>query len=282
MPALDQATRERWRDMVVVDRDAATVGAISAFYLDRATGVPAWALVETGWLAGRPAFVPLAQAVEADGEIRLPYSKAHIREAPRFEPRGELTPDEELALSAHYRLHDHYGAVAEPAPERGEAAGADAGPVRTPAHGPAGTGPVWAPEPGLAPTGSSAPVRAPAAGPVTVIRSEEEVHVGARTRLRRLRLRKYVVTEYVTRTFPVRREEVRLEEAGYLEPAGGDPAPRDDPIELVLHREEPVVELRVVPAERVRVVKELVTEERTVTADVRREHVDVRQEPAGS
>jgi stress response protein YsnF len=281
MPALDQATRERWRDMVVVDRDAATVGAINAFYLDRATGEPTWALVETGFLAGRPAFVPLALAVEADGEIRLPYSKAHIREAPRFDPRGELSPDQELALSAHYRLHDHHGAVAEPAAARGQAPTTDAGPVRTPARGPAGTGPVWAPEPGEASTGRS-PRPATAPGPATVIRSEEELHVAVRTRLRRLRLRKYVVTEYVTRTFPVRREEVRLEEAGYLEPAGGDPAPRHDPVELVLHREEPVVELRVVPAERVRVVKELVTEERTVTADLRREHVDVREEPAGS
>ena len=48
MPALDPERRERWRDLVVVDRDAATVGTITAFYLDRATGLPTWALVHTG------------------------------------------------------------------------------------------------------------------------------------------------------------------------------------------------------------------------------------------
>jgi hypothetical protein len=47
---------------------------------------------------------------------------------------------------------------------------------------------------------------------VVVTRSEEELRVGVRTRLRRLRVRRYVVTEYVTRTIPVRREKVRLEE----------------------------------------------------------------------
>ena len=49
MPTLDPDTCERWRDMVV-DRNAATVGTITAFYLDRATGLPTWALVHTGWL----------------------------------------------------------------------------------------------------------------------------------------------------------------------------------------------------------------------------------------
>jgi len=124
---------------------------------------------------------------------------------------------------------------------------------------------------------------------VEVVRSEEELQVGVRSRRRRLRLRKYVVTEYLTRTIPVRREEVRLEEVtapaeavgepddqGAVQPAGDQPL-----LEVVLHREEPVIQLRVVPAERVRLFKDVVTEQRTVTEDLRKEQVDLQLELPG-
>jgi uncharacterized protein (TIGR02271 family) len=122
---------------------------------------------------------------------------------------------------------------------------------------------------------------------VGAVQSEEELQVGVRRRLRRLRLRKYVVTEYLTRTIPVRREDVRLEELP--EPAEPTGEPDEQPavqptgdqalLEVVLHREEPVIQLRVVPAERVRLYKQVVTEQRTVTEEVRKEHVDLRSEP---
>jgi stress response protein YsnF len=122
-----------------------------------------------------------------------------------------------------------------------------------------------------------------------VTRSEEELAVGVRTRVRRLRLRKYIVTEYVTRTIPVRREKVRLEELPtdqVLEGDGGDWADDADPagttqLELVLHREEPEIRLRPVPVERVRLVRRLVTEQRTVTGQLRKEQVELEEAPPG-
>src|SRR5829696_9072098 len=281
MPALDPETRARWRDMVVVDQDAATVGTITAFYLDRATGLPTWALVHTGWFTDAQTVVPLTHAVEANEEIQIPYPKAFIQQAPRIQAHQELSPDDEVVLSAYYRLDDHRGAVADrplgdqPAvtdPASGATASAE------PAARPSRAGPAGPPVPRLA-----------AQGPVEVVRSEEELQVGVRRRLRRLRLRKYVVTEYLTRTIPVRREEVRLEEL----PAPAEPAgePDDQPtvqatgdqplLEVVLHREEPVIQLRVVPAERVRLFKDVVTEQRTVTEDLRKEQVDLQLELPG-
>jgi hypothetical protein len=113
MPALDPERRERWRDLVVVDRDAATVGTITAFYLDRATGLPTWALVHTGWFTDAQTFVPLTHAVETNDEIRIPYPKAFIQQAPRLQAHQELSPDDEVVLSAYYGLDDHRGAVAD-------------------------------------------------------------------------------------------------------------------------------------------------------------------------
>jgi hypothetical protein len=233
---------------VVVDRDAATVGTITAFYLDRATGLPTWALVHTGWFTDAQTFVPLTHAVESNEEIRVPYAKAFIQQAPRLQADQELSPDDEVVLSAYYGLDDHRGAVAdrrlaaEPA-VLGAAGGSTAS--AAPAARPSRTAPAGRPVPRLA-----------AQGPAEVVRSEEELQVGVRRRLRRLRLRRYVVTEYLTRTIPVRREEVRLEELSAPaesvgEPAdqGAVPAAADQALlEVVLHREEPVIQLRVVPA----------------------------------
>jgi stress response protein YsnF len=48
----------------------------------------------------------------------------------------------------------------------------------------------------------------------------------------------------------------------------------------VLTEEEPVVEKRTVPKERVRLEKDTVTDEQTVSEDVRKERVDV-DDPSG-
>jgi len=88
-------------------------------------------------------------------------------------------------------------------------------------------------------------------------RSEEELHVDTQRRERgRARLRKYVVTEEVTRTVPIQREEVRIEREPITDANRGDamrgPEISEDEHEVVLHAEEPIVEKRAVPKERVR------------------------------
>ena len=231
--------------------------------------------------------MPLAAAVEVDAEIRLPYTKAEIREAPEVAGEGELSADDELLLYGHYGLHDHYGAVAEE-PRASEVTEATPEP-RPPVPGPPDR--EGSPTPGaMAPVVHTAsrpePPAAPGEAGLVVTRSEEELRVGLRTRLRRLRLRKYVVTEYVTRTIPVRRERVRLEELPSGEVVDGDASGWAGPgdagapeLELVLHREEPVIELRPVPVERVRLARRLVTEERTITEGLRKERIEVSEAP---
>ena len=60
MAAFDPATLDRWRALAIVDRDGTTVGTISEFYLDRETGQPTWALVNTGLFGTKQTFVPMA------------------------------------------------------------------------------------------------------------------------------------------------------------------------------------------------------------------------------
>jgi hypothetical protein len=102
MAAFDPATLDRWRALAIVDRDGTTVGTISEFYLDRETGHPTWAVVNTGLFGATQTFVPLVHATEISDGLQVPYEKRHIKDAPRVDTHDELTPAEEATLFAHY------------------------------------------------------------------------------------------------------------------------------------------------------------------------------------
>jgi uncharacterized protein (TIGR02271 family) len=114
-------------------------------------------------------------------------------------------------------------------------------------------------------------------------RSEEELRVGTAERdAGRVRLKKYVVEDEVTETVPVRREEVRLEREPITDAnrdaALDGPDISEEEHEMTLRSEEPVVEKRAVPKERVRLEKDVQTEQREVSETVRSERVDVDDE----
>jgi PRC-barrel domain len=162
MAAFDPATLDRWRALAIVDRDGGTVGTISEFYLDRETGYPTWALVNTGLFGTTQTFVPLVHATEISDGLQVPYEKRHIKDSPRVDLHDELSPDEEATLLAHY------GVEYELQPE----ADAGAGPVvdtenepgEPPGAVPAGAGltgsPVATPEPAPGPGEPPGPVPA--------------------------------------------------------------------------------------------------------------------------
>jgi uncharacterized protein (TIGR02271 family) len=247
-----------WRGRQLVDRDGDKVGKINEVYLDTTTNQPEWALVNTGLFGTKSTFVPLRDATATgDDEVRVSHEKSHIKDAPAIDADGELSERDEAALYRHYDL-DHPGdggadGVADGRTTRDVEVKGD--PSRS--EGDAGT-----------------------VGDEGMTRSEEELHVGTASRERgRARLRKYVETEQVSETVPVRREQVRVErepitDANRDEALSG-PDISESEHEVVLHEEEPVVEKRTVPKERVRLDTDTVTEEREVSDEVRRERVDV-------
>jgi uncharacterized protein (TIGR02271 family) len=245
MPGIE--TVAAWRGKTMVDRDGDRIGSISDVYADDQTGQPDWALVDTGLFGGRSSFVPIGQARAAGDDVQVPYQKQQVKDAPKVEADRHLSVAEEQELWRHYGLD--YGAADETAgdDEAGDAA---------------------AREPSRQGTDTA------------MTRSEEELRVGTARRERgRVRLRKYVVTEEVTRTVPVHREEVRLEREpitdANVDAATGGPELSEAEHEVVLHEEEPVVEKRVVPKERVRLGTDAVTDEREVAEEVRKEQIDV-------
>jgi hypothetical protein len=145
MAAFDPATLDRWRALAIVDRDGTTVGTISEFYLDRETGYPTWALVNTGLFGASQTFVPLVHATEISDGLQVPYEKSHIKDTPRVDLHDELSPEEEAALFAHYGVEYRPSSDLVAPPD--EEPGSEPGPVPAEPGSVEGPGPVPA-EPG--------------------------------------------------------------------------------------------------------------------------------------
>ena len=115
-------------------------------------------------------------------------------------------------------------------------------------------------------------------------RSEEELSVGTTKRESgRARLRKYIVTENVTTTVPVQREEVRIEREPITDAnrdavmAGGELTEEEH--EVTLHEDEVVVDKQAVPKERVRLDKDVVTDEQQVSETLQKEQIETEGVP---
>ena len=175
MPHLDIDTALAWRGRTVRDPDGDKIGTFGDVFLDRETQRPAWGGVRTGLFGHSESYVPL-ERVEPDGDdLRVPFAKDVVKDAPRIDPEVALTASEEEALWRHYG--QEYAHLADD-----RAAAEDARPAATP-------------------------------GDDAMTRSEEEVHVheGPMRPAERVRLRKVLVTEHVQRTVPVRKEVIQLE-----------------------------------------------------------------------
>jgi uncharacterized protein (TIGR02271 family) len=128
-------------------------------------------------------------------------------------------------------------------------------------------------------TGADAARQREHAGHQALTRSEEELQVGTEQVPRgQAGVRKRVVTEQQHRTVPVEREELRVQREPI--PAGerdGDAEMSAEDRTIELREEQPVVDKRVVPKERVRIGKEVVRDQEHVSEPVRKEQVEVQQ-----
>ena len=88
----------------VIDVNGDRVGSVGQVYLDDQTGQPSWVTVKTGLFGLKETFVPLEQAIVADGKITTPYSTEKIKDAPRVDPDKHLDADEEAQLYNYYGI----------------------------------------------------------------------------------------------------------------------------------------------------------------------------------
>jgi len=246
MTDIDQRPLSDLRSSTVVDSDGDKIGTVSDVYIDTDTGQPEWLAVSTGLFGTKVSFIPLADASFAGEDLQVPYAKSLVKDAPRAEADGQLSPEEEAAL------YQHYG--------RGTGSGMRAG-------GTSGR--------------TDTKIGRDVSGPETddaMTRSEEEVDVSKRKQdAGTARLRKWIETENVQMTVPVRREKARLVTEPITDDnidqalSGGDLTTEEH--EVTLSEEVVDVDKRVVPKERVRLETDVETHEVGVDEQVRKERI---------
>jgi uncharacterized protein (TIGR02271 family) len=264
----------------VYDQSGDKIGSASEVYLDDESGQPEWVTVKTGLFGTKESFVPIRDADLTNDGVRVTVSKDKVKDAPKIDADGHLSPQEEQELYHYYGLGSGTTGMQNTGMESGmQTTGMQTtGTQTTQTTGMADTG--------MADTGRSdarGTVGHDTSGPTTdsaMTRSEEQLNVGTRSEeVGRARLRKYVVSENVTQSVPVSHEEVRVEREPITDANIGDamdgPAISEEEHEVTLRAERPVVEKEAVPVERVRLDKQTVTDDETVSADLRKEQIEV-------
>ena len=228
------------------------MGTVGQVYVDEQDGSSNWLTIITGLFGMSETFVPVERASWDSEAVTVPYEKDFIKDAPRIDSDGRISPAEEEELYRYYGMtHD----ATNSAPT-----GRDSASTGGPGHD--STGPNT---------------------DTAMTRSEEQLKVGTeKVETGRARLRKYVVTEEQTVTVPVSREEVRLErepitDANMGEASSGAAISEEEHV-VTLHEERPVIAKETVPVERVRVDTETVTERERVSGEVRKERIELDED----
>jgi uncharacterized protein (TIGR02271 family) len=231
----------------VYDSTGDKVGKIGQVYLDDQTQQPTWVTVSTGFFGTSETFVPIEGARFEGDDIHVAYGKEQIKDAPRVEVDQHLSETEETELYRYYGLEWDTGYAAGTTTETtGTTTGyADTTTTRT--------------------------------DDAAMTVSEERMVVDTEAReAGRARLRKYTTTETETVSVPVTKEKLVVERNPVAGERSAAPiADADQVEEITLREERAVVDKETVAVEEVRIGKEQVTEHEQVSAEVRKEHVDL-------
>lgn len=254
----------------VFDQNNDKVGTVKEVYVDDQTGNARFVTVATGLFGMKETFVPLDAARSiADGDLKVPYTKDFIKDAPNIDPDGHIDPSEEQEIFAYYELDRASG---------NPAAGTTGTPAAGTAGNPAADAPTRNTAAGVAPTDQENAEQAVAHEERLVVGKEEHVTGKAR-------LRKRVVTEHQQVEVPVEREELVVErepiDPNSAAARAGAINDTDETEETITLREErPVVDKETVATEKVNVGKRKVVDTETVEGDVRKEEIDVDADDA--
>ncbi|GAA2512902.1 DUF2382 domain-containing protein [Winogradskya humida] len=228
----------------VYGTDGDKIGSVGQVYLGAQSGDPEWVTVKTGLFGTKETFIPLKNANVADDRVTVDYGKDQVKDAPRIDADGPMSRSEESELYSYYGLGSAGGSSRTGATYDSTATGRQ----------------------NTRDNDDDA-----------MTRSEERLVAGTRTEeAGKARLRKYVVTEQQQVRVPVSREEVRLEREPITDAGdafdGAEITEAEH--EVTLRAERPVVDTETVPVERVRLGKETIRDEESVTGEVRKEQIE--------
>ena len=110
---------ERLTGRTAIDSSGDKIGTIAGVYVDDDTSKPEWLAISTGLFGTKVSVAPLRGAELAGDDVLVPYPKSLVKNAPKVEADGHLSPREEAELHAHYgRLPGNDGSEPDGAGDR--------------------------------------------------------------------------------------------------------------------------------------------------------------------
>src|SRR5829696_3125995 len=88
----------------VIDAAGNKIGTASEVFLDDESGTPEWVTVKTGLFGTKETFVPIRDADLTGDGLRVPVSKESVKDAPKIDTNGHLSPQEEQELYRYYSM----------------------------------------------------------------------------------------------------------------------------------------------------------------------------------
>ena len=88
----------------VVDQNGDKIGSVGQIYLDDVTDQPTWVTVNTGLFGNKESFIPLNGANISGSEIRVPYTKDFVKDAPNVDDDGHIGEAEQDELYRYYSM----------------------------------------------------------------------------------------------------------------------------------------------------------------------------------
>lgn len=112
LPPASAEEARGWRGYRLDELEGASVGRIAGLYADTDGGEPAWLVARLGRF-GRVVAIPFGDCAAVAGHVWAPFTEKALRTAPLIDPEKPLTREQEIAICAHYRVHETQGRYAE-------------------------------------------------------------------------------------------------------------------------------------------------------------------------
>jgi sporulation protein YlmC with PRC-barrel domain len=107
MKALDSFTEREARGLIgltVVDEQGEKIGSLSGVWIDPSTHRVEYMGLKSNWLSRSTHLVPSrnVEAETGDGIVRVQFPAEFLKEAPRYNPKAELSEMEKQGINAYY------------------------------------------------------------------------------------------------------------------------------------------------------------------------------------
>ena len=107
MKALDSFTEREARGLIgltVVDEQGEKIGSLSGIWIDPSTHRVEYMGLKSNWLSRSTHLVPSrnVEVETGDGIVRVQFPAEFLKEAPRYNPKAELSEMEKQGINAYY------------------------------------------------------------------------------------------------------------------------------------------------------------------------------------